>query len=131
KDPQARLDHPLQHQLYAGTGSGEGGDDIKGRPKPVALGWCENVPAVLVDDVNLVYQVHFRGVESIAAVRDKGVTLTAASDRADYAALVGATIAPGAYDTCLAEGLFRLGASPEGRITADVEGDTGASGGDY
>lgn len=131
KDPQARLDRPLQHLLYAGTGSGEGGADIKGRPKPVCLGWCENVPAVLVDNVHLVYQVSFRGVENIAAVRDKGVILTAGTNRADFAALIGAIVAPGAYDTCLALGLFRLGASPAGKVTADVAGDTGMSGGDY
>jgi hypothetical protein len=130
KDPQARLDVPLQHRLYAGTGALEGGAEVKGRPKPVCLGYCENVPAVPVDPVNLVYQVHWRRVQSILAVRDKGVGLAASgADRPGYAELVAATIAPGAFDTCLAHGLFRLGAAPEGRVTADVQGD--APGGDY
>src|SRR3546814_2394009 len=54
---------------------------------------------------------------------DLGVALAFGSDRANYAALAGASIASGSYDTCLAEGMIRLGGAPEGRVTCDFRGD--------
>lgn len=50
-------------------------------------------------------------------------------DVANLAALEAATIAPGAYATCLAEGLIRLGSSPSHDITVDLQGDD--TGGTY
>lgn len=135
KDRMAVLDLPLQANRYAGTNSGgplsgaEGvATDIKGQPKPLAWGRCYHVPTVLVNTGMLTYQVHDGSVHAIDAVYDKGAALTFGADRANLAALEAAAIAAGSYDTCKALGLFRLGASPAGRVTADVRGDNSGSG---
>lgn len=110
---------------YAGTGGVEGPVDLKGKPKPFLLGRCSNVEPVLIDAVNNVYQVHGYGtIEAVTKLYERGSEFPAASgDHADYAALVAATIANGAWATCKASGLIRLGAPAYGVITADVDGD--------
>lgn len=128
RDRLAQLDVPLQVIKYAGTNSGSSGveglpDDITGRPKPLCYGECLNVMAVPVNTTALIYQLHNGQIEAIDAVYDKGVVLTGAGDVADLAALQAASISAGQYKTCLTLGLFRLGSSPSGRITADVRGD--------
>lgn len=128
RDRQALLERPFQSTLYAGSGGAEGGDDLAGKRKPRGLGRLFNTPWPLIDAANLVYQGNDGQIEAVQAVRDKGVALTASgSDRADYAALIGATIASGEYDTCLAEGLIRLGGAPDGQITVDFHGDDDGS----
>lgn len=132
RDRQALLERPLQSTLYEGTGGVEGGADLAGKRKPLAYGRVFNAPGVLIDAANLVYQLHDGPVNAFTAVRDKGVALDAGTDRADYSALIGASIASGDYDTCLAEGLIRLGGAPEGQITVDLSGDDdGSSPGGY
>lgn len=110
---------------YAGTGGVEGPVDLKGKPKPFLLGRCSNVEPVLIDAVNNVYQVHGYGtIEAVTKLYERGSEFPAATgDHADYAALVAATIANGAWATCKASGLIRLGAPAYGVITADVDGD--------
>jgi len=135
-DRMAVLDLPLQANKYAGTNAGaplsgaEGvATDLKGQPKPLAWGRCYQVPAVLVNTGKLTYQVHDGSVFAVDAVYDKGAALTfSGTDRANLAALEAAAIAAGQYDTCKALGLFRLGGSPAGRVTADVRGDNSGSG---
>jgi hypothetical protein len=56
-------------------------------------------------------------------VFDGGVELTPGSDHATVALLLAATVTPGEYDTCLADGYFRLGSNPVYDVTATVEGD--------
>lgn len=59
-------------------------------------------------------------VASIDAVRDGGSAVTfSTTDRATLAALQAASISSGQYDTCLAEGLVRLGSSPSRQVTCD------------
>ena len=78
-----------------------------------------------MDDGNLIYQVHNGEVEDILAVRDKGVVLTdSTTDVANFAALVSQSVTAGQYATCLAEGYIKLGQSPAGLITVDLEGST-------
>lgn len=120
---EALLDRPLQSLLYAGTGGKEGGPDLVGKRKPLAYGRVFNVPAVLADAPNLVFQVHEGMVEDILAVRDRGVPLAFDADYPTYADLLVATIGNGEYATCLAEGLVRLGAANAGTVTVDLEGD--------
>jgi len=132
RDRRATLDRPLNFSLYGGGGGLDGHDGIVGLAKPVALGNLTedngNVPAVNIDPVNLVYQLHDGPVQSIDAVRDKGVALAFEADYADYDALIAASIDPGDYGTCVALGIFRLGGSPAGAVTADLQGDAGGSG---
>lgn len=125
---------PMQASRYAGTNSGATGvegtaGDIKGKAKPLCYGQCFNVPAVPVNTTSLIYAVHHGAIQAVDAVYDKGATLTFAANYTDLTALQGATVAAGSYATCLAEGFFRLGASPSGQITSDIQGD--ASGGGY
>ncbi|WP_334656728.1 hypothetical protein [Sphingomonas panaciterrae] len=119
----------LLNRRYAGTGAAEGDDSLKDKPKPALFGRARNVEPVQIDAVNLVYQVHGYGpIRGIAALYERAASLIAAGgknvgDFADYAALVAAAIPEGSFGTCLARGMFRLGAPPAGLVTADVEGD--------
>lgn len=133
RDRQDLLARSLQADLYLGTGGLEGGVSLTGKRKPLAYGRLFNVPAVLLDGANLVFQVHDGPIAAVLEVRDKGVPLAQDStflDYLDYDALIGATIADGSYATCLALGLFRLGGEPDGQVTADLRGeDIGGPGG--
>lgn len=110
--------------VYAGTGSAEGGSDIKNRVKPLVIGWAMNVEPVLINATNSVYQFSGYGaIEAVTTLYERGSAFSASvGDYANYAALVAATIAPGKWGTCLAEGLVRLGAPAYGVITGDVKG---------
>lgn len=123
QDNGYKLEVPLQTSLYAGTGGAEGGDDLKEKPKPKAYGYVYNVSPPLVVPSLLIYQVHDGSLQAVSAVYDKGIALTPGADYASYALLAAAVTAAGTYDTCLAEGYFRLGATPDGTVTADIEGD--------
>lgn len=120
---EALLDRPLQSLLYAGTGGKEGGADLVGKRKPLAYGRNFNVPAVLVDAPNLVFQVHDGETEDVLAVRDRGIAITIDADYPTYGDLLLASIGSGECATCLAEGLVRLGAANAGTVTVDVWGD--------
>lgn len=125
RDPRTRIDQNIQPTLYAGTGGDEGDASLAGRPKPLCYGECREVKAVLIDSVNLIYQVHDGSIEDITDVYDAGASLTDEGDVADLRA--AAAPSAGAFKTDLADGLFRLGATPDGTITADVQGDNNGS----
>jgi hypothetical protein len=126
RDAASVFDRPIQTNRYTGTGGLDGDAALAGLPRPLCYGYARNIAPVLINATNLVYQVHDGAVGVIAAVRDAGSALTAGSDYPTYADLIAATVAGGTYATCLALGLFRLGGSPVGRITADVSGATAA-----
>lgn len=133
RDKVSLLDQPLQAAKYAGTNvlpAGKEGTaaDIKGRPKVLTYGKCRHVPPLVVNTARLIGQVHDGAIQAVDAVYDMGVALGFGVDRANLAAMEAMAPAPGFYDTCLAEGLIRLGASPAGLLTADVRG---AAGGGY
>lgn len=122
-------DEPLL-ELFAGTGGIEGPADLTGQVKPLVLGNAKFCKGVLIDAVDNVYMVSNGAVQAVVAVRDRVAALGAsAGDHADLAALLAAGIAPGSWATCLALGLVRLGAPPDGRISFDVSGDNGGAGG--
>lgn len=125
RDAGQSLDVPAQTNRYAGTNVLPAGiegteDDIKGNVKPLCFGKVVNMAPAFVNTALLIYQVNDGAVDSIA-VYDSRVALVLDADYPDNAALQAATIAAGEYATCLAEGLFRLGGTPTGPITADVE----------
>lgn len=61
-----------------------------------------------------------RAVAGIPAVRDRESALTfSGTDRATLALLQAAVISAGFYDTCLAEGLFRVGGTVYNAVTCD------------
>jgi len=112
------------NKTYAGTSDAEGGPDIKGRVKPLALGRPLNVEPVLINAVDSVYQFSAYGpIEAVTTLYERASAFPAASGNyASYAALVAADIDPGHWATCLAEGLIRLGAPAYGVITGDIRG---------
>lgn len=74
---------------------------------PLVFGEVYNITPVVVDSVNLVYQVHDGQIERIIEVRDNGVPLTEN---------VG-------YTVDLSNGKFTLLNSPAGTITCSVQGE--------
>lgn len=118
------LGQPLQGNLYLGSGGPEGTADLEGKPKPLCFGICRNVTPALIDPTNLIYQWHDGRGLAVDGVYDRGAALTASGiDVADYAALAATAVPAGHYATALAAGLFKLGSSPSGLVTADLRGD--------
>jgi len=118
------FDKNILTATYAGTGGAEGGADLKGRLKPLVVGWAQNVEPILVDAVNSVYQFSGYGaIEAVSVLYERAASFGASvGDYATYAALVAATIPAGRWGTCLAAGMVRLGAPAAGVITGDVRG---------
>lgn len=73
---------------------------------PILLGECHNVTPLLTNPATLEYQVHNGSIRGIIEVRDNGV--------------------PVAFTPDLANGKFRLDASPAGTITASIQGSGAA-----
>ncbi len=122
RDRRHNTERSIAVNLYAGTGGLEGTSDVANFPKPQVYGEKYNVRPILVDAANLVYQVHDRLMSDIFAVRDKGVALTQRGNVATTA-ISATVVSAGTYVTAFSSGLFKLGASPDGLITADVKGD--------
>lgn len=120
RDRQYLLAKPIQTTLYAGTGGLEGGDELKGKPKPLAYGQLREAEPVSVDPAELIYQYHDGQIQSISNLKDAGVVLTNAGDVAD---LYATTVSAGQYKTDLAKGLLKTGSIPDGILTGDVQGD--------
>lgn len=117
------LDVPAQPNNYGGTGSLDGTSDLAGKRKPRSFGTVFNISPPLVIPSSLFYQVNDGPINAVSAVYDRGSSLTLQSDYATSALLLAASVTSGHYSTCLAEGFFKLGSSPVGTVTADVQGD--------
>jgi hypothetical protein len=122
-------DDPLL-DLFAGTGGIEGPADLTGQPKPLVLGNARFCGGVIIDSVDNVWMVSNGAIQAVNAVFDRLASLGAsAGDHADLAALLAATIPNGSWATCLAQGLVRLGAPPDGRVSFHVSGSNSGTGG--
>lgn len=135
RDRLELLAKPLQTTLYAGTTTAGGqntaegqAEDLKGQVKPLLYGEAHNIPAVLANAFDLIYQVSDGAVQSIDAVYDAGVPLLFSADFTTITALRGASIQGGYYATAKNLGLFRVGSSPFGTVTCDAT--EGATSGD-
>jgi hypothetical protein len=108
-------------------GSGEGGEELRGKPKPLWFGWREQRAVVWVDGLNTsnVFQAHDGWMKGITKAYDKGngATLVYDGDVATWDALYDATVAPGHWISCHKLGFGRTGAKPDGVLTLDGEGD--------
>lgn len=122
RDRRYGLDRRLQQDLYAGSGGVEGGEAAAGRPKPLLWGRCLNVRPVPIDPALLVWQVSVGPILAVDAVYDRAAALAHDADYPDWDALAAATVPAGSYATCLTLGLIRLGAPPDGLVTADARG---------
>ena len=120
RDRRFIFDRPIQTEIYGGAGGLDGDANLAGQGRPMAFGRVRNVEPVIIDEAQLVYQVHDGPINAVDAVRDRGVPLVLQGDVPDVFA---ATVTAGQYVTDLARGVFRLGAAPAGLVTADVEGD--------
>ncbi len=119
------LDTPLL-ALYAGTGGIEGEAAQKGLAKPLAIGAPRYVPGQMIDSINSVVQLSAYGaVQTVQYALERLARFGASvGNFASYAALVAATIPAGGWGTCLASGLVRHGAPPEGMLSYQMQGDT-------
>ncbi len=124
------LDVPLL-TLFGGTGGTDGTSANEGHPIPQAYGICRNITGELIDPGKLIYRFHDRTAHDVLAVYDRGAPITKGTSYATFSDLLAATTAAGHFDYCLSSSgsFYKLGSSPSGTITADVEGD--AEGGTY
>lgn len=122
RDRLAFLGRPLARPKYAGSNVLPDGvegtkDDLKDQYKPRVYGAVLNVPAKAVNTSRLVYQVSDQAC-TVSAVYDNGVALARGADYASQAELLATAPAAGAFRCWL--GLFRLGSTPAGQVTADA-----------
>lgn len=112
--------------LTSGTwvGTLEGDSSIVGTVKSVGLGVCKQVTPKWVDTQRLVLQWHDGSMQGLTACRDSADPLTFGSDLSD---IYSATPTAGTFNTCLAKGLSRLGSTPVGEITGDIQGANGGT----
>lgn len=122
------LDVPLLG-IFGGTGGGDGTAASVGRVIPQAYGICRNITSELVDPAKLIYRFHDRLANDVLAVYDRGAPITRGNSYATYSLLAAAATAAGTYDYAMTAtgSYYRIGSSPSGTVTADVQGD--ASGG--
>lgn len=122
RDWTALLERPWANTIYGGSGGAEGTADLAGQPKPWLRGAAREITPVLIDPTNRIYQ-YADGPTTLVQVYERGYAgFTDAGDVADYAALVAASPAAGAYVSAEAVGMFKLGATPAGAITVDAQG---------
>lgn len=117
RDKRYVLESPLTEETFAGDGGFEGGDDLKGRLKPDALGLVRNVAPVYV---GLVGGLHTFCVSGYPCADVPGM-------RQNGASIDQVEADPGAGEYAVvrnASGTFAQlgGPSIEGVITADVHG---------
>lgn len=129
RDPQESFseDHPANEYLGNnilpnGLEGVEG--DIKGQVKPKVYGQVRNAEPKLVNTSQLIYQVHDLTITplvsvSVLEVYDRGVMLTKHNHYTTLADFLAAGVPSGHYATY--EGYFKLGSSPTGTVTCDVD----------
>ncbi|GEM_PF-620847 len=129
-DRRLDLENDVQPVEFAGTNAGpsdyEGGpDDLKDRPKPLALGDLQtaNIPFPWVNPAAQVGQVHDGEYQALTGIFDRGqdASLTTDGDLSG-AAFDAATPATGHYVTDLGRGLWKVDQGFGGVVTVGVQG---------
>jgi hypothetical protein len=111
---------PAQNSFYLGTGGLEGEATLKDKPRPICLGHVFNIAPIFLGNVDLgdgakpTYQVNWRAVQEIDVVRIRGVEQTVTTGVPGL----------GQYKEYRSTGIFQLGSTPDGEVTADVLGDS-------
>lgn len=128
RDASYLLQRPLQAALYGGAGGLDGTADLAGRPKPYLRGTALNLTPVLIDPVNLIYQVSDAPGQVLAVSEGGDPTNIPSGGAVDSILLT----APGAGHYVVessARGLFfRLATKPVRTITCDAIGAFPAAG---
>ncbi|SMF23385.1 hypothetical protein SAMN06265365_108177 [Tistlia consotensis] len=128
RDATLGLDQVAQPLTFAGTGDGEGGDDLKDKPLPLAKGTVRFVSPPVEDSASDMRRAADRAFELLGAY-DGAKALDVAGDWPSYAALKAATrgvagsgadIEAGEIGTCLAEGWVRPGGQVFNALTLDI-----------
>jgi len=105
----------------------EGEQDLEGQTKPRLFGKAFNMSPVFVNTAKLIYGLNWdkdgdtAPLYAITEVRDGGAIMPIEGDVATAEILQDATVSGGYVQTCLAEGLMRLGSTPDGNVTADAQ----------
>lgn len=135
RDASYWLERALLRSTYGGTGQYDGGPELTGTLKPLVIGGSQvgttgsswfgaisNVTPVLIDPVNLIYQVSDGPIGRIAALYEGGAP-GQWPNAGDVQNLYDGVGAPsGRFRTCLARGCIQLGTQPVYQITVDVNG---------
>jgi len=123
RDPIFKLSGTVQISTYLGNETDyEGLAEIKGQYKPICLGQCFRVPAVLVGE-DYTYQYH-NGAGTVQAVYDNGIALNEQEDSTD---LPNLTVTTGNYATDNSRGLVKIGDEPSSEIVVDCTGVGGTT----
>lgn len=114
---------------YAGTGGVEGPAGLAKVIKPYAAGSHVNRPSTLVDSSKMLYQVHGYGaIGELTTIRERGMALNQTMvAQSTTTALLAATVPANQIHYHLASGMFRLGFTPIGNISADFIGHKSGS----
>lgn len=97
---------------YDGTETANFPSNNIGRTKPWSLGRNRNVQGVLVDSLNLIWQVNDGHISDVFGAKDNGIALSK----------VTGTPVPGEYSVNYGAGTVQLGGKPVGEPTFDVDG---------
>jgi hypothetical protein len=124
RDASYQGERPIQTALYGGAGGYDGTAGIKGQPKPFCRGGTasfpiSNVSPVLIDPLNRIYQWN-DGPGTLVQLFERGAPVF--TFQANTTDLYTGTTASGSYRTDVSRGLFQLGVTAQGIITADVTG---------
>ncbi len=135
RDRLAELRKPLIADRFLGNNAGpvgvEGGDEIKGRFKPLLRGFRSNFQPVLVNEAKNIWLVSARQGHGLNWVKDGGVPITLGSQKSSLGVLAGVaqafTVAgpPTTIATCAGHGyatgqvvsLSTTGVPPTGLVT--------------
>jgi hypothetical protein len=105
----------------------DGEENLYGTTKPIIFGRCYSFPLVLVNSSKEIYASNYtvtgdrKPIYSVSRVTDQGVSLVFNKDYANSDDLLDADTPAGNFDTCLAEGLFKLGTPALGDVLADID----------
>lgn len=128
REYQREMDAPVQLLRYGGTNALPNGldgvaGDLKGKVRPLVFGRVKNISPMQVNTSRLIYEVSSGAVQTCTGVYDRGVALTAGAVYTSVADMNATAPSAGGYRFLnTATGSYiRLGSSPAGTITADVE----------
>lgn len=121
-DLTSKLESPIQPTRYSGAGGLLGSEALKDRPLPICMGRVFNISPIYLGITDIgdgalhTFQSHWRGMVGHDVVRMRGVSQTS----------VATTPGVGQFRDWPALGIFQLGSTPDGTITADARGELDA-----
>lgn len=130
KDTLFLADRPLQIRFYTGVGFIEGPVSFKGQPKPLCRGGTQTAPIQnmqprLMDPVYSIYQWTDGPGVLVKLYENNAAVFVNAGDILDANDFYSTPTPPGSYRSCNAAGLFQLGSTAVGTISANVTGTCG------